>query len=326
MKTRTWHTQPIGNSDQPKGFGLLGESYFNDLAVNQYSPRTIDGKRLILRYFVRWCALRDIERPEQVTTVIIEAYQRYLHYLKKEDGQPLSVATQRLRLIAVKLFLSWLAERGYLIINPARNLHLPKPNQTLPKHVFKQEEVEKVMSIPDLNTVTGLRNRVIMEVLYSSAIRRLELVNLHLHDVDTEAGTMRVRQGKGGKDRIVPIGKRAIGWVVNYCDTVREQLLNGEPCPNLFLSIHGKPLSEKTITQRLGDYVKESGVNKAGSCHFFRHSAATSMLENGADIRLIQSLLGHASLSTTQVYTKVSIKHLKEVHEKTHPAKLEDDS
>jgi integrase/recombinase XerD len=322
MRNRTWHKQPIGSLIEANSFGLLGESYFEHLAVNQYSKNTITCKRNLLRGFVQWCLIRDIERPEQVTATIIEAYQRHLHHHKQDNGKPLTASTQRTRLTAIKMFFKWLSKKGFLVLSPARHLKLPSVNQTLPKHVFSTADVEQVMSVPDVCTATGLRDRAMLEVLYSSAIRRLELVNLGLYDVDIEAGILRVRKGKGNKDRIVPIGERATNWITRYIEESRWKLQKHCDCSHLFLSVLGKPLSVCTVSTLCREYIKKAAINKEGSCHVFRHTTATLMLENGADIRVIQSMLGHASLSTTQIYTKVSIKHLKEVHSNTHPAKL----
>jgi integrase/recombinase XerD len=319
MNTVSWHKQSIGKMIESNGFGLLGEAYFDDLAVNQYSPRTIICKRNILRKFVTWCMIRDIERPEQTTKNIIETYQRHLHHHRQENGKPLTASTQRMRLTIIKMFFEWLSEKGYLVLSPARHLKLPSVNQALPKHVFSEVDVEQIMAMPDISTATGLRDRTILEVFYSSAIRRLELVNLNLYDIDMDSGVLRVRKGKGNKDRVVPVSQRAIDWINRYVENARWKLLKHEDYSNLFLSILGKPLSAGRVTTACREYIRDSGVNKEGSCHIFRHTTATLMLENGADIRVIQSMLGHASLSTTQIYTKVSIKHLKEVHRKTHP-------
>jgi integrase/recombinase XerD len=319
MKTPSWYNQPIGKMTESNGFGLLGEAYFDNLAVNQYSPRTITCKREILRKFVTWCMLRDVERPEQTTANIIEAYQRHLHHHRQTNSKPLATSTQRTRLTVIKMFFRWLSEKGYLVLSPARYLKLPSVNQALPKHVFSEADVEQIMAMTDIGTATGLRDRAMLEVMYSSAIRRLELINLNLYDIDTNGGILRVRQGKGNKDRVVPVSDRAIDWINRYIESARWKLLKHEDCSNLFLSVHGKPLSTGRVTTICREYIRDSCVNKEGSCHIFRHSTATLMLENGADIRVIQSMLGHASLSTTQIYTKVSIKHLKEVHQKTHP-------
>jgi len=164
-----------------------------------------------------------------------------------------------------------------------------------------------------------LRDRVIMEMFYTTAIRRLELIELQVFDIDYGRNTVFIRQGKGRKDRIVPLGERARAWLDKYRDEARPQLSTARDEGYLFLSVHGGPLTPKRLSGRIKNYVKKAGIDKVGSCHMFRHTAATLMLENGADIRFIQALLGHASLETTQVYTQVGINKLADIHAATHP-------
>ncbi len=161
-----------------------------------------------------------------------------------------------------------------------------------------------------------------MEVLYSTGIRRMEAINLTLFDIDTERGTLMVRQGKGKKDRMLPIGERALRWVEKYRDEARGELALHADGGTLFLTHLGEPFIPTRLTQRVHDYIDAAQINKRGSCHLFRHTMATLMLENGADVRYIQAMLGHVSLETTQIYTQVSIRKLKDIHTATHPAKM----
>lgn len=153
-------------------------------------------------------------------------------------------------------------------------------------------------------------------------MRRSELMNLILFDVDRERGTIMIRQGKGKKDRMIPIGERAVRWIDRYQNEVRPQLLIGRNNTTLFLTAAGEPFTPNRLTQMVREYVNAADLGKSGSCHLFRHTMATLMLENGADIRYIQAMLGHAELSTTQIYTQVSIRKLKEIHTATHPGKV----
>ena len=175
------------------------------------------------------------------------------------------------------------------------------------------------MAVPDLGDPVGLRDRAILEVLYATAMRRTELTRLSLFDVDYGRQVIAVRQGKGKKDRVVPLGERAKAWLDAYRDQVRPQLVAGRDPGFLFLSTAGTPMSPKKLSDRISGYIERSGVGKPGSCHLLRHTAATLMLEGGADIRFIQALLGHESLETTQIYAKVSIGKLAEIHAATHP-------
>jgi len=169
---------------------------------------------------------------------------------------------------------------------------------------------------------TGLRDRAILETLYSTGLRRAELARLAVHDVDFAGGALTVRKGKGGKDRVVPIGERALAWIEKYLADARPALARaGDEADTLFLSERGgKPLTVAYLSSMATRYVTRAGFGKSGSCHLFRHTCATLMLEGGADIRHVQEQLGHACLQTTQIYTHVSISRLKEVHAATHPA------
>jgi integrase/recombinase XerD len=158
-----------------------------------------------------------------------------------------------------------------------------------------------------------------LEVLYSTGIRRSELANLAIFDLDVERSTLLVRQGKGRKDRMVPIGERAVAWVMAYLTNVRPSLATQQSGTSLFLTVDGTSFCPDRLSQIARGYVGASGVPKSGACHLFRHTCATLMLEGGADIRYIQAMLGHAELSTTQIYAQVSIRALQAVHEATHP-------
>ena len=159
-------------------------------------------------------------------------------------------------------------------------------------------------------------------MLYSPGIRRSELAHLQLYDLDTERGTLMVRLGKGKKDRMVPIGERAIAWVEKYIDDVRPELVGMIDDNTLFLTHLGEAFTPNRLTQLVRETIQKADIGKSGSCHLFRHACATLMLENGADVRFIQAMLGHAKLETTEIYTHVSIRKLKAVHEMTHPAKV----
>ena len=161
-----------------------------------------------------------------------------------------------------------------------------------------------------------------LETFYSTGMRRSELMGLSVFDLDRERGTVMIRQGKGKKDRMIPIGERALAWIDRYRETVRPELVVGRDHAMLFLTNTGEPFTPNRLTQMVRTYIQAANIGKSGSCHLFRHTMATLMLENGADIRYIQAMLGHAELSTTQIYTQVSIRKLKEIHTATHPGKV----
>ncbi len=164
-----------------------------------------------------------------------------------------------------------------------------------------------------------------METLYSTGIRRMEAVNLKLYDIDLNAGTLMVRHGKGKKDRMVPLGERACAWLTKYIEDVRPTLAMEPDDGTVFLTEYGQPMIKNRMSDMVKKHIAMAGIDKPGACHIFRHSMATHMLENGADIRFIQAILGHSTLSTTEIYTHVAIRKLKEIHTATHPARLHRD-
>jgi integrase/recombinase XerD len=233
----------------------------------------------------------------------------------------LSFATQINFLAAVRCWFKWLARQNHVAANPASELDLPKRPQTLPRNVLTVAEVEKVMDGPDVSGPIGVRDRAILEVLYSTGMRRMEVAGLRLSDIDRERQTVLIRQGKGKKDRVVPIGERAVAWVDRYLEEGRDRLAVGDGAGDtLFLTHFGLPFTTDRLTDLVAGYIDRAEIGKRGSCHTFRHTMATLLLEAGADIRFIQVMLGHASVSTTQVYTQVSIRALVEVHRACHPA------
>ncbi len=306
----------------PWGFAALIDAHLAQLAARNYSRETVKNRRSHLGHFRRWCEERGLVRPRELSAPILERYREALAQQRKADGARLAWSSQSERLIAVKVFLRSLVRDRTLLYNPAAELELPKKPKRLPREVLTIAEVEQVLAQPDLATPLGLRDRALLEVLYSTGIRRLELIHLELADVDRERGTLFVREGKGQKDRVVPIGDRALAWLDKYLVEVRPRLARGREVPTVFLSTRGGPLAPNRLTERCHRYVRVAGVRAEGSCHLFRHTAATLMLEAGADLRFIQQMLGHERLSSTEVYTRVSIRQLKEVHSRTHPARL----
>jgi integrase/recombinase XerD len=213
-----------------------------------------------------------------------------------------------------------LAKQNVLLWNPASELELPRTQRRLPKHVLSVSEVEQVLAVPDVKDVFGLRDRAILETLYSTGIRRKELIGLGLLDIDHERGTVHVREGKGGRERFIPIGERARLWIEKYANDARPELIMPPDEGVLFITRFGEAFRPAPLTNLVRGYVDRAELGKTGACHLFRHTLATVMLEHGADIRYIQEMLGHAELSTTQIYTQVSIRKLCAVYAATHPA------
>jgi len=295
--------------------------YLDHLEAINRSPATLGSYRERLLPFVAWCELRGVMRAVQVSVSVSEGYQRSLVSYRKADGHHLSVRSQLHRLSAMKVWFDWLLKTHAILYNPISQLTLPKAESRLPTQVLSEGETLNLMQSVDSRSVLGLRNRALLEVLWSSGIRRMELSRLMLSDLDRHRQVLTVRQGKGKKDRVVPIGERALLWVERYLAHSRPELTRQADSGHLFVSNKGGGLSKTTLTWLAGKAIREDvHLNKPGACHVLRHSMATQMLENGADTREIQAILGHEKLETTQIYTRVAIGHLQTVHARTHPA------
>lgn len=307
----------------PAGMEVAIRDFLESLAMHNYSPITVAGRGHHLRRFAAWCVERSLLRPSEITRPILERYQRWLFHYRRPDGRPLSFKSQTQILVAVRGLFRFLARQGRILMNPAADLDMPREEKRLPQHVLTTAEADQIMNQPNVHDVLGLRDRAILETLYSTGIRRTELTNLLVPDIDINRETLFVRLGKGKKDRIVPIGERALAWACKYLYEVRPRIVVEPDCGRFFLSRDGGPIAPATLTGFVREYVIQSGIGKPGACHIFRHTMATLMLEGGADVRFIQEMLGHANLETTQIYTRVSIQKLKAIHDATHPgAKL----
>jgi integrase/recombinase XerD len=321
MGRRGQHTPQLvpGDPADIAGWPRLVGEFCEWMGAHGYSPRTIANRRGQLATLVAWLSERGVIRPVEVTRPMLESYQRYLYHYRKPNGDPLSFRSQSQRLLPVRAFFRWAARSNHVLYNPASEIELPKVERRLPKPALTAAETEQVLATCDLGEPLGLRDRAMLEVLYSTGIRRSELANLAIFDLDVERSTLLVRQGKGRKDRFVPIGERAVTWAMAYLTNVRPNLATQLSGTSLFLTVDGTSFCPDRLSQIARGYVDASGVPKSGACHLFRHTCATLMLEGGADIRYIQAMLGHAELSTTQIYAQVSIRALQAVHSATHP-------
>ena len=311
---------PRDEGDVTNAFDYDVEDYLTYLAAHGYASTTVRGRRYHLNELSRYLEARGLTDPRLVTPSTLESYQRHLFHHKKSDGTALSFATQAQRLVPVKGFFSFLVKTGASNFDPALGLTLPKTERRLPEAVLGVDEVEAVLAEPDTTTPLGLRDRAILEVFYSTAIRRMELINLQVGDIDVARGSLFVRQGKGARDRFVPIGERARYWVGRYLQDVRPQLQRDTHRVTLFLTSTGLIFASDVMTRLVGAYVRSGTGTKRGSCHLFRHTTATLMLDAGADVRHVAEMLGHQNLETTMQYTRVSMAKLQEVHARCHPA------
>jgi integrase/recombinase XerD len=319
---------------KPKGFGKRAHDplghvpllaymnlHFEALLVAGYSADTVRARRVAIRRFIAWCDERGLSKPADITKQVLERYQRHLFYYRKPDGQPMTLASQKGCLAPLKTLFKWLARENHILFNPASEMELPPDAQRLPRSILSVREVESILTEANVTTPAGLRDRALLELLYSTAIRRTEAAGLAVYDIDFDRRLAMVREGKGRKDRVVPIGERALAWLDKYLLEGRPQLMTRSH-EALFVTDYGEAPTPEFIALRVRKYMDFAGIDKPGATHLLRHACATHMLERGADIRFLQAMLGHAQLNTTEIYTHVAIEKLQAIHAATHPAKL----
>ena len=238
-------------------------------------------------------------------------------FLSQRKSEGLNAASLRITTVHLKVFFRWLASNGTLNMDPAEPLLAPRADQTLPETLHAQEVLKLLDSI-DLSVPLGRRDQAILELFYSSGLRLSELCGLRLEMIDFEGGFLRIT-GKGNKTRVVRVGKKALEAAQNYLTNERPTMVNKRTSSHLFLSVRGSALSPDRVRQIVKKRAQLAGIEQNIYPHLLRHSFATHLLEGGADLRVIQELLGHADISTTQVYTHVDRQRLKSVHKQFHP-------
>lgn len=289
--------------------------WLEELVTLGFAPDTLRARRTEMWRFLSFARAADAERLSQLDGPLLLAYRRWMQGLGTMGEH-----SQYNSLLALRGWFRWLHRRGELATVPEHELSMRRLGRRLPRQVLRLEEIERILSVPDTRTRQGVRDRAMLEVLYSTGIRRKEVSRLWVSDIHFERGLLLVREGKGCKDRYVPIGSRALTWLRSYLQDVRPHWFGHQEFPDLWLSNWGGPLTLATITTQVGGYFRLAGFTKTGSnCHLFRHSMATHLMENGADIRAVQDILGHASIQSTQIYTHVSQTRAKEVHARCHP-------
>ncbi len=238
----------------------------------------------------------------------------YLSARVLEGAKPRTTA--RL-LSSMRRFYRYQIREGRLSEDPSARIDTPRIGRPLPDSL-SEREVELLLQAPDAGDALGLRDRAMLELLYACGLRVSELVGLRAEQVNLLQGVVRLR-GKGNKERLVPLGEEALDWLQRYIDSARQELSNGRSAPELFLSRQGRGMTRQTFWHRLRRYAQQSGIHKHLSPHTLRHAFATHLLNHGADLRVVQMLLGHSDLSTTQIYTHVARERLKDLHTQHHP-------
>ncbi len=288
------------------------EDYTDYLAVEKgLSSNTLDSYRRDLNKFILFLQKQKISHPGLVDR---EVLNNFLVFLKKEG---FATSTISRCTASIRSFFNFLLQEEIIKENPAMELVSPKIEKKLPR-VLTTAEVNQLLSQPQNAENNGLRDKAMLELLYASGIRVSELVSLDISDFDPNVGFLRCR-GKGMKERIVPIGSLAINHVSEYLDRSRAKLLrkNGEPA--LFVNHHGSRMTRQGFWKILKKYARKANISGDITPHTLRHSFATHLLENGADLRSVQEMLGHSDISTTQIYTQITRRKIREVYDKTHP-------
>lgn len=285
------------------------------MKVKNYSPATVKSYSQQLQGFLDY--LKDIHSTDlkRVTGDTLKGYQLKLAKSKSYTRDTISV-----KLRSVKRFFEYLEETNHILINPAEYIKEPKKETRLPRVVLNKNEVQKILDIPNLSTKTGIRDRTILEVFYSTGIRLEEMINLTIYDCDLQGGMLRVNKGKFAKDRVIPLGKHAIKFIKEYITHIRPHYTRKNKSSRiLFVNQSGKPISKQIIEIMVKTCARTAKIKKKVTPHTFRHTFATELVRNGADIRAVQKMLGHSSLKVTHIYMRVAGVEVKKTHKKHHP-------
>lgn len=288
------------------------QNYTNYLAVEKgLAKNTLESYRRDLDKFISFMHKQKITAPESVDKNALNLFILEL----KQNGRATSTISRCIA--SIRSFFSFLLQEGIIEHNPALDMESPKIEKKLPR-VLTTREVDLLLCQPKPGEHNGLRDKAMLELLYASGIRVSELVDLNITDFDPQVGYLRCR-GKGMKERIVPIGSVAINYVSEYLDNSRAKLLKNNGDPALFVNHHGGRMTRQGFWKILKKYARKSNINGDITPHTLRHSFATHLLENGADLRSVQEMLGHSDISTTQIYTQITRRKIREVYDKTHP-------
>lgn len=300
-------------------FELQLKLYVNYLRTEKsLSENTISAYRYDLEKFISYCENeKKIFTTEEITDNTLNGFIQFLHNSEnKIEGKFSSKSVSRI-ISSLKSFFKYLESENLILLNPSVNLDTPKTSRLLPE-VLSVEETDKLLSKPDVNNKLGLRDKALLETIYASGLRVSEAINMKVSDLYADEGFIRIT-GKGSKERIIPVGKTALKFIKKYINESRITLKNAKSYDYLFLNFRGSKLSRMGILKILKKYCLEAGIKRDIHPHTLRHSFATHLLQGGADIRIIQEMLGHSDISTTQIYTHIDKNYLIEIHKTFHP-------
>lgn len=303
-------------------FNELLFGFKEHLKIKNYSKASISHyTESNLQSFFEYLKESGITDIKRVTRDILNAYQLMLtEHRDRETGKGYTTSTISVKIRAVKRFFEYLESSSHILVNPAEYLKEPKKESRLPRVILTGDEVRKLLEQPNLSTMWGIRDRTFLEVFYSTGIRLEELVNLTIFDCDLQGGMLRVNKGKFAKDRVVPLGRHAVRFLKEYITHVRPHYTRAnKQIRNLFVSQLGTPLSKQVVEIKVRTYAKKAGIKKKVTPHVLRHTFATELVKNGADITAVQKMLGHSTLSITHIYTRVAGVEVKRTHRDHHP-------
>ena len=290
----------------------------DDLLMRGFSPRTIEGYLRELTRLLAFLSERGITKVSEVTKDCLAAYRTHLYY-RTHRGKRAGLAAQANKLSAVKAFFHFLVRSDYLLVDPSKELTLPRTLKKLPSQLVTETEVERLLQTPDIALPLGLRDRAILELLYATAIRNKELLELEIDHVDLARGELFVARGKGNKSRRLPVGEEALAWVETYLLKVRPGIARSDSGKTLFLSYRGRMLDRANLAALVRRHVKACGLEKRVTPHVLRHACVTHMLKRGASVRHAQLILGHTGLHSTQHYLRLEISDLHRALRQFHP-------
>ncbi|HZF37235.1 MAG TPA: tyrosine-type recombinase/integrase [Blastocatellia bacterium] len=306
-------------------FELLGRRFIEWMEASGYAPRTRVNYEHDVAELIEWLSENtEVRKIAEVTSGHIHQYQLWLYQteakLTRGEMRRLAAGTQARKMAAIKTFFRWLMLEGALAYNPTSNVSSARAPRRLPRNILTVEEARRMIEGTPIEKDTDIRARAVLEVLYGTGLRRNEVINLKLRDVDLAEKILLVEKGKGGKDRVAPITESVKSALSLYVSEVRPKWIKTTEQDHLFVSARsGGPLDPSDIARIVEEAAHRAGIEKHVSPHSLRHSCATHLLKGGADIRQIQKLLGHRALSSTAIYTQVEIGGLKEVISRCHP-------
>ena len=293
--------------------------YLTHLKALNRSEKTVKGARYDLRRFGRFLEEEKVFTLDDLTPEVMAEYQQTLAFSLTAKQTLLTLRSQAQLLGAAKGFTRFFKKMDFLISDPGEKIKLPRKPKTLPKGVLTESEIKRLLNVPDLKTPAGYRNRIILEILYDTVIRRAELSNIKLPDLDLNTGFIHIH-GKGSKDRVVPLSSRVCDLIKSYILSVRPAFIRNQDTGHLIVNRWGGRMHGDGIWRMVKQCAGLAGLKKNVTTHIIRHTCATHMLKNGAPVRHLQEMLGHESLESTQIYTHVTIQDLKQVHAKYHPS------